>query len=107
MAESKLTRLGALRYWLNPSLPDAVICAQRPDQAIACILLQHVCRPAGNPAHNEDRRVHVYLKAHQVIGWTRWKIEIRVYPFLVDHYVLQNIRDFQPPCITLPSRKVL
>src|SRR5579864_4182141 len=56
--------------------PDVV--GARADEAVVRILLEHVRRPAGDPAHGKDRRVEIDRQAERVEHRRGVEVDVRV-----------------------------
>src|SRR2546423_2060845 len=66
------------------------------DQAIVRVLLQHVRRPSGHPAHRENRRVEIDRNAERVVGGRGIEIDVRVQLLLRLDERLDALRHLAP-----------
>ncbi len=80
--------------------PD--VLGPRPDQAVVRVLLQHVRRPARDPADGENRREQVDGDAERVIGRRRIEVDVRIQFLLGLDDRLDPLRHLEP--LGLPAR---
>src|SRR5262249_55416177 len=87
--------LGAIRRGeLAARLAD--VLRGRTDDPVVRVLLEHVCRPARNPAGGEQRREQVGRDAEVAVDRGRPEVDVRVQALLLKDRLLGSQRDLVP-----------